>query len=417
MMNLRPGALAVTLSVFVSSIAIAQSTSSNSVRLAIPGQSFESLSLFKSDSDKEREFPGTEVSINGAPSSTAEFQLRGQSCMVAKRKCFDLKLKDDGLGAEDSDEESLKTPFNGTGGLAGKNFNFVSMWLDKGYISSKIGFETFRALGIFDFRSEYAEVFINERSIGLYLVTEKPKKAIKRAVKQGKPDGAKVTFFYGRRSGGGSLEDKSDLPKKSGLTSAPFLAAYQKLKDAISQQEGEQLLTSLRQRMNLERYMQWLIVNSALVNGDYSDEVYVYADATPGQPIKFDIMPWDFDDLFKGPHPSETNKLYTNEIQTGLLYSMENPLDRKIALDPVLHRELKRVAREVLAQMTDSMIDKMINGVRSSISPYLSNSRVLNAAEYDSVKKAYTAKEINSLLSQRAKEIKNRRDLLKARAQ
>ena len=49
----------------------------------------------------------------------------------------------------------------------------------------------------------------------------------------------------------------------------------------------------------MKAYFSWLAFNFFIMNGDYSDELYLFA--LPNQEeIRFGVLPWDYDDILTG---------------------------------------------------------------------------------------------------------------------
>lgn len=365
------------------------------------------------------EFKSDAISLENSLSNKNFYQkgtieTRGQSCLTAAaRKCYGIKIEGE------NKESAQPLAFEGSSQLKDKKFNLVSMWVDQGYISSKIGFDFFKQLGLFDYRTEYAKVMINGKNKGLYLVTEKPKDVAQRTVKSQYADKKsfdKDKLCFERRSYRKLDPDVNDPSYKT--IGIQCTNRFNKIAEAIMTLSGQELSNKLHSLMNLKLYMQWLIGNSILTSGDYSDEVYVYMD-TSKPDAKMQIMAWDFDDLFKSvPHSSDANNItYANLIKTSLLYSFESPLDVKIAQDPVLKQELAEVARELIPQVDENFIKKLQQGVWSAIADYTVDQNVMAESLLDHNKsgKAYTSEFIKSLLSQRMQLIHNRIVVLKAR--
>lgn len=339
-------------------------------------------------------FKSARAKINGGGWLTAELNIRGQNCLKAPRRCYGLKLE-------------KKVRLEGRTGLEERSFNLVSMWQDRGYVSSKIGYDMFRALGLFDLRSEYAEVFVNDVSQGLYLVTEKPKRAVERVV----PDP-----FVARRGMQVRFETAEGVKPESGRTDAEFLHAFKALYADLRLYKGAELAKRIDERLNLTSYLQWLAVNSLLTNGDYTDEVFFFADIK-SKTVRFEVFPWDMDDLFMAPHSGLPNRLRAIDLQNGILYSYENPLDIKIGDDPVLYQRLRDVTRELVTRRaTDQVILDVIRGVEEDLLPYLERSTVLEGGRLDSARRSYTKAGILKILSGRRDRIFARRDVLKVRA-
>lgn len=337
-----------------------------------------------------------QVQINKDPAQAAIMKLRGQSCMSAKRKCMGLKFEN-------------KVSFNGDNNLQAKKFNFVSMWVDQGYISSKIGYEFLRAMQISDLRSEYAEVFLNGQSQGLYLVTENPEVGMKRAAQTD-------NIFIGRRAYGARISISEGVKPGALYTDKQFISAFNSITQQLTTKTGHALQVALEEKMNLTRYINWLILNSVLSSGDYSDEVYFYARSDASQ-IYFDIFAWDYDDLFKrAPHSSQANTSRVKDVKAKIIYSYENPLDVAIADDEVLYNRVKFLTDQMInAPDFDQVISRVIAKVRASIEPYLDRASVLENARRDNYKKPYTKEYILNLLQQRQAEIKARVGVLKTR--
>jgi hypothetical protein len=266
-----------------------------------------------------------------------------------------------------------------------------------------MGFDMFRALGIFELKSEYVVVWINDLPYGMYLATEKPKKAIARIT-----DDA----WIGRRGYKTRLET---VEESKTISEKVAVSQFRALYKDIATLSGEGLRASLESKLNLKRYMQWLIVNSVMMNGDYADEVFFYIDGKDPE-RRFDIMPWDFDDLFKEPHAGPENQARSDSIKTGILYGFENSLDVKIADDPVLARLLKVEAREILTKLTPAFVGGVVGQIQRDLVFYSREPEVLNSGLRDSYRKPYTEKFFAETAAGRQAAILKRIELLKTRA-
>lgn len=372
----------------------------STVSFAAPVGGLNSIKIKMRDADFQNVVVGrgkkveaqAEISFNGGPYQKSEVESRGQSCLtVAKRPCLGIKTEN-------------KIQFQGVNGLEGKTFNLASMWQDRGFVSSRLGFDMFRALGIFDLKSEYVVVWINELPYGLYLATEKPKKAIARIT-----DDA----WIGRRGYKTRLET---VEQSKSISEKSAVAQFRSLYKDVSLLSGEALRVSLESKINLKRYMQWLIVNSVMLNGDYADEVFFYIDGKDPK-RRFEIMPWDFDDLFKEPHAGPENLARADSIKTGILYGFENPLDVKIADDPVLSRMLRSEAREILSKISPSLVERVVGQIQRDLVSYAREPEVLNCGLRDSYRKPYTEKFFIETSDRRQAAILKRVEVLKTRAQ
>lgn len=369
------------------------------VVLASPASGLNTIKIKMQDADFQKVIVGrgkkvealAEISFNGGPFQKSEVESRGQSCLTAaKRPCLGIKTEN-------------KVQFLGANGLDGKTFNLASMWQDRGFVSSRLGFDMFRALGIFELKSEYVVVWINDLPYGMYLVTEKPKKAIARIT-----DDA----WIGRRGYKTRLET---VEESKTISEKAAVSQFRSLYKDVANLSGEGLRASIESKLNLKRYMQWLIINSVMMNGDYADEVFFYIDGKDPK-RRFDIMPWDFDDLFKEPHAGPENQARADSIKSGILYGFENPLDVKIADDPLLARLLKEEAREILQKLTPAFVGGVIGQIQRDLVSYSREPEVLNSGLRDSYRKPYTEKFFVETTARRQAAILNRVELLKSRA-
>src|SRR6185436_7151833 len=107
------------------------------------------------------------------------------------------------------------------------------------------------------------------------------------------------------------------------------------LYDAINRYKGEALYEQLANALIVDHYFGWLAFNYLIMNGDYSDELYLYI--VPGT-TRFDIIPWDYDDIFKAsPHEGTQARNAVPGFKQTLVFSSEDPLDRTIATDAFVY--------------------------------------------------------------------------------
>ncbi len=378
---------------FISSFSIQAET--NTIRFTVNQSDYGN---YKSKA-KKFFFNSSTVSVNGEASITSKLETRGQSCIGADRRC---------LGA-DMDSE-VKLFLNNAENDIWKTDGIIlaSMTQDTGYINNKIGFAFTKRMGLPTVKNTYAEVIMNNSSLGLYLIQQKPQKLAKK----------EKSGFIGRRREEGNIELKKFFPENAKYTSNQYIEAFDYMYYFIKKPKGVNLYDFLKIRMNIEKYFKLLTLQTMLKNGDYSDEVFFYAVNSP-QGIYFDIIPWDFEDLFSSPHPTRANKTAAKGgwFNKSILYSFEDPLDIAIFKDTQLHNAFKETAKNYLnTVLTETLIDESINEVRETILPYLDNARILSVSARDeaSFGTAYTKIGILNLLEKRRLEIKLRRsELLK----
>lgn len=343
--------------------------------------------------NKKYIFKNANATVNDSGPIASSLSTRGQSCIGAPRRCFGIDLNMDAKLILESGEKWK------TDGII-----LASMSQDTGYINNKIGFAFTKRMGLPTVKNTYSEVLINGQSLGLYLAQQKPHKLAKKA-KSG---------FVGRRREEGNLEIKKFYPEEAKFSQIQYQEAFDGMYQAIKKYpESPNLYRYLNSKMNLNKYFKLLTLQSMLRNGDYTDELYFYAVANSSG-IYFDIIPWDFEDLFNNPHPTKANKkaLKKGWFNETILYSFEDPLDSAIFKNQQLHKAFKDTAKAYLENvLTEKMIDQSLDEVRSSITPYLDNNEIFRLSTLDESSRgtAYSKYGILNLLEQRRMEIKSRR--------
>lgn len=328
-----------------------------------------------------------------------KFHTRGQTSISAPRRNFQI--------------ESVNTEEMSVGKIKGKKIILTSMWQDEGYISNKIGFKIMHAVGLEKHKTEYAELILNGKSQGLYLVSNKVEDEATKEL-----DSPLVI----RRRYLGGFETAKYVSKHSKLSEKEMLDQYQALKNLTSSStgnelSGEALFGVLKAKMNLGNYFSWMGSNYLLQNGDYSDEVFFYVtkESPTYSDVYFDVLPWDFDDLFKSKmhfHPANFIPSLLKQNKSTLIYNFEDQLDFKIATDSFLlgsyHSHIKNM---LMSTLTDQKIKEIISEVREEILPYLDNQAIFENSKLDSVNKgqAYSKEFILALLDKRENDLLLRR--------
>jgi hypothetical protein len=339
-------------------------------------------------------FTNPKISVNGKALSEAELNTRGNQCLAAPRRCFSIKSE-------------TVTNFPGTSNLKAKSFNLVSMWQDEGYITAETGYGMYKELGLFHLEREYAEVFVDGKTNGLYLLTEKADKVLQDKFK---------AAFVGRVKYFSKLEIKEFEADKAKFKEEDYASTFKEIMKADDELPGSELYQYLKERMNIDNYLRLMAANSISMNGDYIDEVYFYSSKEDKKSqVYFDVMAWDLDDLFKAPHPGPWNNLlFKKELANSTLYSLESKLDRVINRNPDLYERYKKTLKAMLInEYTNNFIDKHINRVKTKIAPYLKPEILAQSVRDDRADQpAYTKEYILKLLEQRRAELKARRVVL-----
>jgi hypothetical protein len=343
-------------------------------------------------------FTNAQIKFNDSSWSVVGLKTRGQNCLGAPRRCFSVKANGKFQFLNANNENSLSL----------KKFNLVSMWQDEGYITSEMGYKFYEQSGTYFNKRVYAQVYVNGKNQGLYLVIEKPADSIKKKFS---------TPFIGRREYFSKLETKKYYPKKTTLSEKDFLKSFKFIKKApisSNESEGQNAYNTLASKMNIKRYMRWLAMHTIMQNGDYSDEVYFYATVNEKNDIYWDIMGHDLDGLFDGPHLGLYNTiLRRNEVKRSLLWSLEEKLDRKINKSPYLYAKFKEELNDLLQNsITAEFIQASTEELKNDILPYLTKENLELSSLDDrpsDKEKVYSKKYILDLLEFRKNFLLDRR--------
>lgn len=264
----------------------------------------EQLAFVRTSNDESRRLAvGTR--IRGAAGPDAEINLRGKGTLTCPRRSFTVRFDEP---ARFGDSPPLD------------HVLLLSMCLDATYLKMRTSNEVLAANGLFPGWYSLAEVRYGAETRGVYLVVERPRKALPRVF----PDNTMVV----RRITDQDLEikrpDEADIADPDA-----FLAPYRALYALRGQHAGADQLAALRAHMDYDGYLRWLAINSALHNGDYIDEVYFYDRRGPAGAAApyYAIMAWDYDDIFNNCHTR-------GPLDEPLLYCAESGLDRPVRDTP-----------------------------------------------------------------------------------
>lgn len=351
------------------------------------------------DKPEKYEFVGAQFQLNNNPNiPLEEMETRGQGSISYKRRNFGLKL-----------QEKIQV-----GRIDSKKINLLSMSADPGYVSTRLGLMAAELLQIGMAQpTEYAEVFINGVTNGLYTIVEKPKATLDKS-----------PYVVRRGYKSRFIMNEAEVSKKlQPMQIQQIEAVANSIYQDVANKQGLELFTSLKQKMDIDAYMRWMVMNSLFTNGDFPDEIFFYVDAEMYDQGKifFRVMPWDFDDLFKGMHTVLTNQTEAAkpENKDSILYSYEDRLDRSFSpANTYMYEQLKATARLVLNEhLTPAVTDNLLYKIRTELTEYAGNAGIIAMTSQDSGRKGiqYSPSEIGSLFSKRKKQIDNRRAWLMER--
>jgi len=327
---------------------------------------YTSRSVYETIKDTARgkfNIKSTALIINGDTLVPEGIETRGQSTLNFRRKSYSFRLK------------SKASFHHGTRTESFKKFFALSLTMDRNYINNHLAFEMMEASQLFDLFYTFCDLRINGYSEGIYMIIERPEDwAMKK----------KDSPMFIRR-GYNHIIDKIETDNKIGKEETKkYNSYYKQIYRSLNKYEGEELYNALCNWIDLDVYMKWLAFNFLVRNSDYTDEVYFYIDPDID---KFNIIPWDYDDLFSlAPHEGkvESRKVLGDK----LIFSAEDLLDKKIAADGYLYKIYLIQFRELLKQLSPSVLKRVFEDTYAELYPYYSNSEIIGMSKYDAYKDA-----------------------------
>ena len=308
--------------------------------------------------------------INGDTVEVKKLHTRGKSTLYLRRKSYSFSLKN-------------KASLNYSGKADEfKKFYSISLNSDKNYIRNRLAFGLMKEIQLFELFYSFCEIRINETSEGIYLLIERPQDwALKK----------KNSPMVLRRGYGHKIEKIRTAKNMDKTGINKYKNTYQQIYKTLNKYEGKLLYDKLSEWIDLELYMKWLSFNFLIRNGDYTDEVYFYIDPVAGI---FKIIPWDYDDIF-ATQPHEGREGMRIDLEAKFIFSGEDLLDRKIALDPFLYQKYLFQLKELLDQLTPFRIKLVFEQTYAELYPFYIDEEIIGMSRYD----AHQNVSINSLSS------------------
>ena len=298
--------------------------------------------------------------INDTEYAAKNIRTRGKSTLFTRRKSYTVKL-------EDHADIALN---NGTQTL--EDFYLISMSLDRNYVQNRLAFECLEELGIFPLGYRYVHLLINGNHEGIYLLVERP---FDYAIQiSGSP-------YAVRRLKSGVIDDDKYAKSTSVQEVEYYRNRFKEIHKLVRKTKGKDALKVMDEHLEVSDYMRWLAFNFLVRNGDYTDEVYYYIVAD-SDPPRFNIIPWDFDDILSR-EPHEGSEARNRLLKDKLIFSSEDPLDRKIASDKHVYAKYLEEMDQLLALLTPEQIKRILEGIYRELYPYYNSPAIIATSEYD----------------------------------
>jgi len=290
-----------------------------------------------------------EIAYNGVDVKAKSVKTRGQTTLYFKRKSYSISLKDP---ITIGDSEVKKLALN-------------NLAMDKNYFRNRLSFLLMEKIGIFPLQNYYSELRINDNTAGIYLAIQKPEDYIR----------SKKSTLLVRRE----YDERFTIEDSHGKDAKDQIKRLRDIRKLTKRYEGQQLYDSLNTVVHMDHYFQWLAFNYLVKNGDYTDELFFYLTADEN---RFDIIPWDYDDIFMR-QPHESFKQRNRVLDHRLLFSGEEYLDIVIDSDDYLYHKFLLNFQRLLEILKPDTVRDIFEKVYRELYPYYSDPEVIAQSEYD----------------------------------
>lgn len=355
--------------------------------------------------------PDMGLYFNGELLNLDLIKTRGKSALDYHRKSFAVVLN----------EPIVVPDKNGSGQVQLTRFKLIALAMDYTYIENRISFGILEEQGIMPLFYRFVEMKINGNTQGIYFLVEDPEQFYLE----------KGSEFILRRGYYNSIDDAEYESLNQGIPKEDYLERFQEIYALITELHGEELYNGLNERLDLDMYFRKMGIDYLLRNGDYTDEIYLYALIHQDR-IRFSIIPWDYDDIFKSdPHEVGitwgTGRLFGEriyptyedvlvELGDKLIFSIEDDLDYAIAMDPYCYARYESTITAMIGQMSAYDIDVIFDQARNELTPYYYREEIVSQSRYDQKETSLELWEENmqekrNLLRQRLSEMKEQLEL------
>ena len=242
--------------------------------------------------------------------------------------------------------------------------------MDRNYSSNRLAFEMMEDIRLFPLFYSFCELRINGQSEGIYMIVERPEDW---AMKM------KKSPLLIRRGYNHAIDKIKTGIAATGEEAKKDRENFNLIYKSLNKYNGEELYKVLSDLLDMETYMKWIGFNFFVKNGDYTDEVFFYVDRSIN---KFNIIPWDYDDLFVAA-PHEGAVLNKKLRADKLFFSTEDLLDKKIVSDPYLYRQYLLQLRDLLSQLSPEILKKDFENTYAELYPYYSNKEIISKSAWD----------------------------------
>jgi spore coat protein H len=268
-------------------------------------------------------------------------------------------------------------------------FKLLALAMDYTYIENRVAFGLLEEAGIMPLFYKFVEFRINNETQGVYLLVEDPERFYKEAGSE----------YILRRGYDHRIEDSDYEAADHFIPVDEYEKRYREIYSLLATSSGIELYMELGQRLHIAEYFRKMAIDYLLRNGDYTDEVFLYA-LKEKDTVRFHPIPWDYDDIFSenphevgrswgmgnvfGPRYYDSQQDIYNDIGDKLIFSIEDDLDYAIAKDPFLYSQYEAELGNLLNIIDKEVVTKVFNETEEELSTFYNSIRVIEQSQYDS---------------------------------
>jgi len=270
--------------------------------------------------------------INGDSAQVKEIHDRGNNSMKFERKSLSVDL---------DKHVTLKLD---SGKIKLKKFNLISLSMDKNFWHNRWANLLLNSENLFPLFNTYCKLWINDVPQGIYLLIEKPVHYR-----------SEIKSPYMLRRGLNHKISDEYFEKENATEAKEYRKKYLSIYAILKEKDLSSRVTELSKVIDLTMYYRWMAFNYLVMNGDYSDEVYLYIN--PDTKL-YEVLPWDFDDILK-PAPHEGWAARNKSLQDKKVYSLEETLDRSIAANGDLYSRYETELKNLVIRNDSSKMSQI----------------------------------------------------------
>ena len=322
--------------------------------------------------------PGIQFMMNDSPVDLKEIRTRGKNALNFPRKSFSVFLK----------QAVFISGRNGRKGKLLERFKLLAMPMDYTYMENRLGLGLLEQTGATPLFFKFVELGINGETQGVYMLVEDPEEFARDL-------GSEYILRRGYQSW---IADSEYEPSFHSIPEKDYKDRFTEIYHSLKPFEGDALFHLLNERLDLGSYFRKMGIDYLLKNGDYTDEIFLYA-LIEDDKIRYHIIPWDYDDIFSDtPHEVGvswgTGKIYgerfypthqdvLNVIGDKLIFSIEDDLDYTIVTDPFLYAKYEEELRTLIQDLEKQGFDLLFQNLRSELTPFYQNEKIVAQSSFD----------------------------------